>query len=924
MATETAAQTHLQSANALVHAGDNLKAVEEFQRALEAKEIDPQNAVAWNDWGVALYLLGRFPEAVEKLREAQKINPDYPEAFSNMGAALAAQKEYEQAIVNYRRATEIKPDYSSAYFNWGNSLYRLKRYEEAVAQYQRATQEDPNNGGAFGGLGLALFYLGRYEEAIVQFKRAAEFKENAADAHNNWGLALHRQKRYREAEDHYRQAVAIKPDNATTFNNWGDALSEDGQSKEAVERYLEAMRLDAVSAKLDKLVAGLDRVSSEDRDQLTGRLRALVDGLENEKRAAAYSSWGNALYGMRRYTEAIPKYERAIGIRENFYDYLNWAVALCLLKKYSNAISRFRSAELHQDPANPAATAALYSEWGNAHLSLKQYADAARQYEKATQDVPGASMEPDALEDFRRTQAGAYFGWGNALASQRRYEGAIAKQRRATELVRDYAYAHHNLASYLWFQGKFKEGWEEWRHARDAYERSKAKALESQDSDLFQYYGTLLHKIFRRFDDAEAIFEEGLKLKPDHIGIRIGKISLYLAQRDNVPDATGVYWKAREAYVEARRLLADQLKETKQPDFYLQKGELELLMGDYEEAEKDLVKARELDPEGDSPDVCINLGVLWMQKENYERAVQYFEEACRREPDNLKARACLAGAHLKAKPVEKAESEYQNLLAVAPQHVESRIGLGEVYTAMGEDGDPDLYQEAIENFDEALALSAGGEASEVLHGKELAAVYYSRGYARVRLFQASQSKEGGLGLNRWSKKKEIIDNARNDFQSCLNECKKAGCTAGVPELLGAKRALSKLKQESSRSRAEVLERVGPWVLVVLSLALLAVTQYSFFRGGRLSDPKYYVALTFGSLMFMLAALCLPQLSKFKISGVSLEKVPAEKATEVAVVKISRGGGISPNPTLSFFSADRYAEVRPESEKGEQVKGGAEV
>ena len=140
MGNGTVTQSHLQSANNLVHNGDNAKAVVEFDLAWKAQEIDPQNATAWNDWGVALYLLKRYDEAVEKLREAQRIDPRYFQAYSNMGAALAAQQKTDQAIGCYRRATEINPNYSQAYFNWGNLLYRAKKYAEAAEQYRGAVK----------------------------------------------------------------------------------------------------------------------------------------------------------------------------------------------------------------------------------------------------------------------------------------------------------------------------------------------------------------------------------------------------------------------------------------------------------------------------------------------------------------------------------------------------------------------------------------------------------------------------------------------------------------------------------------------------------------------------------------------------------------------------------------------------------------
>ena len=277
-----------------------------------------------------------------------------------------------------------------------------------------------------------------------------------------------------------------------------------------------------------------------------------------------------------------------------------------------------------------------------------------------------------------------------------------------------------------------------------------------------------------------------------------------------------------------------------------------------------MLTAYEKDKE--SSDTCASLGVLYARMEDYPAAVHYLSDAAKLDPDDLTIRSSLADALLKAGLTERAEAEYRKVLAVTPNHVESHIGLGEVYKTMGDaDDDGDMYYRAIQEFNEGMRISRSDCGSKKLIGKSLAAAYYSRGYARVKLYEDSKLARDEAQINK----------ARADFRKARNN---------DPENYKSMRALEKIGKRfgGPRGSQRHIEKIGPWVMFLLSLGVFAVAQLSIFRNQPIQELKshhyVYVLLTFGSLILAVASIYLPQLLKLKVAGIELEKGAAEQIT----------------------------------------------
>ena len=210
----------------------------------------------------------------------------------------------------------------------------------------------------------------------------------------------------------------------------------------------------------------------------------------------------------------------------------------------------------------------------------------------------------------------------------------------------------------------------------------------------------------------------------------------------------------------------------------------------------------------------------------------------------------------------------------------------------------------------------------MLKKKELAALLYSRGYAKVKLYESSRTTAD----------QRLLSEAREDFRACVK---------ADGEHHNARRALEKMqKRRGPFSRQVLTELVGPWMTAGLSLCIFVIAQLAFFstylkpgqepspatgsvvsavnkeavtatarvaglealsiapaeaapdtrsreaskdkgQAGASTEAKaprkgmigegMYALLSFGSLLFLIAGFYLPQILKLKVAGIELEK-----------------------------------------------------
>jgi tetratricopeptide (TPR) repeat protein len=330
--------------------------------------INPHDAAAHSNFGLALHELKRPEEALDSYGQALRLRPDYVEALFNRGNALLELKRPEDAVASYDQALRLRPGCIEALFNRGNALLELKRPEDAAASYDGALQAKPDYVEALFNRGLALRDLGRLDEALDSYEQAARLRPGYAEALFNCGNALLDLKRPEEAAASYGRALELDPGNADTLNNLGNALRDLKRPAEALARYEQALQL--------------------------------RPGL-----AAALNNRGNALQDLGRQEEALASYEQALQVNPDYVDALyNGGNALLALGRLEEALACYDRGLRFQ----PAHANALCNR-GNALQGLRCREEALASYAQALQINPGL-VEAHCNESLCRLTLGDWRG----------------------------------------------------------------------------------------------------------------------------------------------------------------------------------------------------------------------------------------------------------------------------------------------------------------------------------------------------------------------------------------------------------------------------------------------------------------------------------------------------------------------------------
>ena len=109
----------------------------------DALRLQPADAAARLDRGVALARSGRLPEATEDFQAALRADPGRADAHADLAAALGQAGQTDEAIAQYRESLRLRPESASTHYNLAAFLARAGRREEAMAEYREALRLDP-------------------------------------------------------------------------------------------------------------------------------------------------------------------------------------------------------------------------------------------------------------------------------------------------------------------------------------------------------------------------------------------------------------------------------------------------------------------------------------------------------------------------------------------------------------------------------------------------------------------------------------------------------------------------------------------------------------------------------------------------------------------------------------------------------------
>ncbi len=240
----------------------------------EVCRLEPSNAVAFLNLGLAHKLAGRPDDASEALARAAALDASLADPWLFLGQIAEARGDAVAAIEHVQAAIERKPDFVAGlqelcrlclaigdvsratqaadrgleldadaeelWFYRGALFQAEGRNEQAVACYRRAYELSADFPGLHLNLGLALRALRRHEDALAAFERAAELDPQSGEPHYQCGLALWNLRRMDAAERALRTAVELDPGRVDACNQLGSLLVELGRHDDAARLFAQA------------------------------------------------------------------------------------------------------------------------------------------------------------------------------------------------------------------------------------------------------------------------------------------------------------------------------------------------------------------------------------------------------------------------------------------------------------------------------------------------------------------------------------------------------------------------------------------------------------------------------------------------------------------------------------------------------------
>lgn len=587
-------------------------AIEEYKQALNA---DPNNDDVWVNIGTVYQAQEDYPKAIEAYQKALQIDPKNAAAAEGYksctqlqadkqvaqseGAAGDAYKagQYDKAIQLYTQLIQKDPKNAAYYYNRGATQQMLKQFDLAIADYNTAIGLDGKNKA--------------YSDALESAKKAKVDPIIAA------AIAKHEAKDYAGAIDGYQQALQIQPGNAALWFNLASAQYAREDYARARDAYQKAFEVDP-KGQVDDLY--LMAVIDEHFNRVPvaqGEYLKYMSLAPNGKYAAQAKERNTALNKNPNDPQHIKGAEE-IAKEKTADDAYQAAFNLDKAGKLDDAIAQIQKAMVAMPKM------AIYPAFYGSLLQKKgQFDDAIAQYKIAQSLDPTNKEFQDAVSDATADKAAPLADSAVKKQQAGDLKGAIADYLAALAILPKESQIWTNLGSAYQANDQFGE-------ARDAYQKGYNADPKKGVDNL--YYMAILDENARKGQQAFDNYNRYVREAPSGQFVSQAKARIAVLSKD--VNAVVVLQTAAEskATAEVEKLIQQA------SDLYNQKK--------YDESIALYLQTLPLKPK--EPSLPFSLGAIYQQKEDWDNAVKYFQQAVSMDPKNKQYSEALAAAQASA------------------------------------------------------------------------------------------------------------------------------------------------------------------------------------------------------------------------------------------------------------------------------------
>ncbi|NNE65916.1 MAG: tetratricopeptide repeat protein [Pyrinomonadaceae bacterium] len=248
--------------------GSNLgeRYAEAEKKAQRAIKLDPENAIGYDQLGVAKELRGIISVETEKAyKQAISLDPTFALAYAHLGRLLRKQGRTGESAGAYRESIRLASDVPTMILV-ANVMQSQQRYLDSEQLLREALRRDPRNPTGLYLLGRALTFRKSFAEAEEVIKKGIEVSPKSFVAYALLGSLYIQDGDPQRAEQALMKALAVVSDNekrrlAQEFELVGDAFLEAGKQADAARMYRRAVELDASKESLPSKLARTESVN---------------------------------------------------------------------------------------------------------------------------------------------------------------------------------------------------------------------------------------------------------------------------------------------------------------------------------------------------------------------------------------------------------------------------------------------------------------------------------------------------------------------------------------------------------------------------------------------------------------------------------------------------------------------------------------
>jgi tetratricopeptide (TPR) repeat protein len=310
---------------ALFIAGRYSQAIARFKAAAQA---DPDDIIAQVGVAKSSIELERLEEARDMLVKLRKSHPKDMHVnywHGRVQEALGDRKEAESAYRDAIAAGKGDPESVHAYISLANVLSQAGQLDAAHAALAEAQTRLPASSALHKALGRVAMTQGRYPDGLVAFEHAMQIDADDLEAKFLVGTAFARQRQFERALEVFDAVGKVDRDFPGLALERGFLFQESGRTEEALREYETALAKAPNDPDL-MLRVGCGKAESSDGAAAEKLLRKVLE--QRPTSAETQFCLGRALMVKRDLNDAIKAFERAIQIDPNhaqYHLYVGWA-----------------------------------------------------------------------------------------------------------------------------------------------------------------------------------------------------------------------------------------------------------------------------------------------------------------------------------------------------------------------------------------------------------------------------------------------------------------------------------------------------------------------------------------------------------------------------------------------------------------------